>query len=389
MSTQACARAISDAITGRSAFLKIISANDAGATGSHQAGLYLPKRAQGMFTPHRPIAGRRDKHELRITWPDGIERESVVTWYGEKTRDEYRLTRFGRDFPFLGKDSVGELLVLIPAGPAAFIAHLLKLEEEIEDIQAALGVEILGSWAIYGGDEAERTQPEDECVATAFGAYAGTLEEFPTGSEMSRRAASTLEQCVKGFSTKLADERLMRCVAAEYELFRSIEGRLCGDAIKGPFPTVESLIGTAATIMNRRKSRAGRSLENHVERVLREEGVPLEMRPRIQGSPDVVIPGKAAYDDPSYPLEKLFVVGVKTTCKDRWGQVTKEARRASHKYILTLQAGIATGQLREMHEAHVSLIVPSALHKKYPKGSGIEMLSIDGFASRVRSALKA
>ena len=75
--------------------------------------------------------------------------------------------------------------------------------------------------------------------------------------------------------------------------------------------------------MNRRKARAGRSFENHVEYLLIQAGMPHKMRPSLgaDGRPDIVIPSEKAYFDPAWPEEKLFIVGLKTTCKDRWRQV--------------------------------------------------------------------
>ena len=51
-----------------------------------------------------PEKGVLAKHPVRVEWQDGRITKSVVTWYGKLTRSEYRLTRFGRDFPFLTPD---------------------------------------------------------------------------------------------------------------------------------------------------------------------------------------------------------------------------------------------------------------------------------------------
>lgn len=139
--------------------------------------------------------------------------------------------------------------------------------------------------------------------------------------------------------------------------------------------------------MNRRKARAGRSLENHVEFILRKNSIRFDMRPDIDGKPDIVIPGKAQYDDPSYPISKLFIVGVKTTCKDRWRQVLNEAKKIPDKHILTTQAGISINQLKEMHKSRVSLIVPKPLQKQYPDGSGITLLTLEGFIQFIHQVL--
>lgn len=166
------------------------------------------------------------------------------------------------------------------------------------------------------------------------------------------------------------------------------ERALCTGEVQRLFRDIEDFLKTAATIMNRRKSRAGRSLENHVGALLAQRGVPHVMRPaEIEGQPDVVIPSVAAYFDPNWPIDKLFVVGVKTTCKDRWRQVVNEAPRVAHKYILTVQPGISEDQLRLMHQAGVSLIVPRSLHRDYPHTTALEILAIEDFVGRVEAGL--
>jgi type II restriction enzyme len=388
MTSPICERAIAEALKTGRALLKFISANDAGATGAHQAGFYLPKAAWEMYTPYAPNHGRLDKHDVSIRWPDGVVRKSVVTWYGQKTRNEYRLTKFGRGFPFLTPDSVGNLLVIIPETREQFAGYVFDLEDDIEEVQAALGVEIVDTWGIYERGKAPPAETEDDCIDKRFRSFAGDVEDFPTGEEFSSRTWEVLEPCIRDFRALSTDDRLMRCVDSEYTLFRMVERRLCEPEISRAFKDVDDFIETAASIMNRRKSRAGRSLENHVDRVLKDAGIPFDVRPQIEGRPDIVIPGKREYDDPRYPLERLFVVGVKTTCKDRWGQVVKEARRVPHKHILTTQRGIAAGQLGEMHRAGVSLVVPKTIQGDYPRQRDIEMLTIDGFIGTVKDRLR-
>jgi EcoRII C terminal len=100
--------------------------------------------------------------------------------------------------------------------------------------------------------------------------------------------------------------------------------------------------------------------------------------------PDILIPSKAAYENPRFDVGKLCVVGLKTTCKDRWRQVTREAKKIPQKHILTLQNGISPNQLIQMRESNVTLIVPKSLQKLYPtKDTGIKILTIDDFIKSV------
>src|SRR5690349_1161055 len=101
MQSPFCERAIQNAVLFENALLKFISPNDVGLTGGHQCGFYLPKSAYEIFTPQPPTRGVVTKHHVHIEWQDQYETSSVITWYGAKTRSEYRLTRFGKGFPYL------------------------------------------------------------------------------------------------------------------------------------------------------------------------------------------------------------------------------------------------------------------------------------------------
>lgn len=387
MPSPACDRAVSDALQYGRALLKFISPNDVGSTGSHQSGYYIPIAVWNHFTPQAPEKERNHDHLVDVLWPDGRTTHSCVKWYGVRTRREYRITRFGRDFPWLTDDCIGDLLILIPVTLTSFIAHVLDLEEDIQDIQAALGLEITGSWAMYEAGKEEAPETEDECVDRRFRSFAKALADFPTTTEFSHQSLAAMQECIESFKTKSPDERILKLMEAEYRLFRLVERKLCEERISRLFKSVDDFLSTAASIMNRRKSRAGRSLENHVQYVLQDAGIPHDIRPRVDGKPDILIPGRDAYLDRKYPVSKLFMVGVKTTCKDRWRQVLNEAERIPGKHILTVQQGISRNQLDEMNRAQVTLIVPKPLHKQYPRDTAITILTVDQFVDRVKKVV--
>jgi len=72
-----------------------------------------------------------------------------------------------------------------------------------------------------------------------------------------------------------------------------------------------------------------------------------------------LIPGEEAYFDVSWPEKRLFVIGLKTTCKDRWRQVLDEGRRVRTKHIVTLQQGI-THLLHFAPQSSRNLLIPQA-----------------------------
>lgn len=153
------------------------------------------------------------------------------------------------------------------------------------------------------------------------------------------------------------------------------------------FQGVDDFLTTASSIMNRRKSRTGRSLENHVERVFNLAQIPFEMRVNsIDGKPDLIVPGASAYFDENFPINRLFLVAIKTTCKDRWRQVLNEGRRVPKKHLVTIQQGISGNQLNEMASANVQLVVPKKLHRLYPQQTHMQLQAVDELISEIRSA---
>lgn len=377
--------AVQDALHSGKALCKFISRNDVGATNAHQCGFYLPKAVWRMFASFGPVKGRNDKSFVKITWPGNVITNSSITWYGIGTRSEYRLTRFGRKFPWLNESYVGSLLVLVPFSLEQFSAYILETEEEIGLLQAALGIEIRGEWGVYSGGP-KILESEDECLSRVFNLTVKRLDEFPTGSWMAQSARAAVEECSSISAKQSPDTRLMKWIDAEYQLYRTLENKLAMPSIKRSFKTVDEFIGVAATVMNRRKSRAGHSLEHHVEALLKEAGLPFDRQPRIDGKvqPDLLIPGKSAYENPKFPTSGLVVVGLKTTCKDRWRQVLNEGKRIPQKHLLTLQEAISSDQLKEMRDASITLVVPKKFHSGYDLKTGINLLSVEHFIHQLK-----
>lgn len=371
------------------ALFKFISPNETGATGSHGCGYLLPKPAWRLFTGHPPekITSRENpRDQVRITWQDGRTTDSAIIWYGRLTRSEYRLTRFGKGFPWLDPEFVGSLLVLIPTGEREFRAFVLETDADFEAVCVELGIDFGGrSWAVFSTEAAGDKETEDQCLRRHFDAFIGAHADFPTSALISGSVQRALAECRSHFMRIPPDSRLLSLVETEYTLYRTLERKVCTPAISRPFHEVDDFIKTAASILNRRKSRAGHSLQNHVVHLLREAGIPFDSQPAIDGSPDLVIPSAAAYRDAGYPESRLILVGIKTTCKDRWRQVLNEGRRVRTKHLLTLQNGVSVPQIEQMEQAGVKLIVPKPLHARYPHAKRQSLLSIGQFIDHVRT----
>ncbi|MBC2637394.1 restriction endonuclease, partial [Citrobacter braakii] len=79
----------------------------------------------------------------------------------------------------------------------------------------------------------------------------------------------------------------------------------------------------------------------------------------------------------------LTVLGVKTTCKDRWRQVLAEADRIDEKHLLTLEPGISESQTDEMRSKRLSLVVPSGVQVSYKPEQRNWLMNVSSFVGLV------
>ena len=160
--------------------------------------------------------------------------------------------------------------------------------------------------------------------------------------------------------------------------------------IKTPFKTVEELVETANTILNRRKSRAGKSLEHHLAEIFKIFRLSFVTQAVTEDKkkPDFLFPSVDAYYNEKFNAKNLIVLASKTTCKDRWRQVLNEADRIKTKHLFTLQQGISKNQLEEMYKYNVCLVVPKQYLTSFPPDFRERILSLDNFVNHVQATQK-
>ena len=146
-------------------------------------------------------------------------------------------------------------------------------------------------------------------------------------------------------------------------------------------------IGFSLSVQNRRKSRVGHALENHLEHVFRDHALTCSRGKMTENraKPDFVFPGITQYHDADFPAIRLTMLGVKSTCKDRWRQVLSEARRIDKKHLFTLEPGISENQTNEMRENKLTLVLPKALHDSYKPAQKSGLLQLEQFIELARS----
>lgn len=206
-------------------------------------------------------------------------------------------------------------------------------------------------------EDSEKTYLDD--MISRFG------RKFPQTCDFSRYARSTLRDIEP---LEDVDGALVAWIEREEILFRTFEKHLIGDRLEKGFTNdVEGFIAFSLSVQNRRKSRIGYALENHLEEIFRVYNISYS-RTKItenRSRPDFIFPSIEKYHDNTFDPLLLTMLGVKSTCKDRWRQVLSEADKIESKHLLTLEAAISENQTGEMKERNLQLVIPKGLHSTY------------------------
>lgn len=206
---------------------------------------------------------------------------------------------------------------------------------------------------------------------------------FPTTRESTAFTRKTLGDIDY---TKNVDDVLMACYEREDILFRTLEKHIVGERLKQNFSDVDEFFAFAKSTQNRRKSRAGLALENHLEFIFQQNNIRYDRTPETErkAKPDFLFPGIKEYRSNSFPAVNLSMLGVKTTCKDRWRQVLQEADRIDVKHLFTLESAISVNQTSEMQLLNVQLVLPQKLHASYKPEQQNWLMNLDNFMHLVR-----
>lgn len=378
-------QAIQSVLNSQQAYCKFLSANDSGATGGHQSGILVSKSAKDMMFAQALENENILKRTVEIQWQNDLRTESSFTYYSSK--NELRITKFGRSFPFLNPEQTGALFVFTRQSADQYSAFFLETEDDIEQFLSAFGI---GPTETNHMIDTSAVLPETQ-ERIAIQKFIDTLTvEFPLSDVMSA-AARDIQNRVYNHLEYIRtnpDRKIIEWTNTEYALFRAIEHARYGDKISHGFATVDEFITMANMVLNRRKSRAGKSLEHHLSAIFDGNDIQYTAQAVTEGNkkPDFLFPSQAAYHNATFPTDKLISLAAKTTCKDRWRQVINEADRLRGlpKYLCTLQQGISPAQMDEMQAENVILVVPRPYIVSYPADRRDRIWTVTKFVDYVR-----
>lgn len=334
-----------------------------------------------------------------------------LTWYGATRRDpnralEYRLYYKSNpvtelinegDFFLIAKLRNGDLL-LIFAQSGGSVESQLRVLFGIEDVGATfirgkleesnlvlplrLLLEDIGIEFEGGGRDDEIWL---EKIVNQFGSRFPSTKEFSLYARQSINEVDPLGE---------PDEALMAWMEQEEYLFRIFERHLVADRLEKGFGTkgndVDEFINYSLSIQNRRKSRVGHAFESHLEAIFSSSAIRFERgRTKRQvtennSKPDFIFPSFSCYHDSNYPSDRLFLLGAKTTCKDRWRQVLSEGARVSKKHLVTMEAAISKAQTDEMKAHQLQLVVPRKIQSTFSKDQVSDLQDLSQFIVDVK-----
>lgn len=333
------------------------------------------------------------------------------TWYDSRRRKGHREPEYRLYYPAQVESVVyrahdGDTLFLCQpkAGPllALMCAHNSSIEQQLLWL---FGLQLTADFEITQNDLRHASGRDldftsryileligIEVVSTADQWLERLLKKFGEKFPGTREFSAFTRNAAGGVDA-LADPdlALVQWLDLEERLFMTLEKHIVSKRLEQGFmlegkADVDAFVGFSLSVQNRRKSRAGYALGNHIEEILRLHDIKhkREATTEKRNGPDFLFPGEAAYHDPKWPVTDLIMLGAKTTCKDRWRQVLAEADRIDVKHLLTLEPGISETQTYEMQKARLQLVLPGAMHETYRPSQREWLMNVGDFLSFVK-----
>jgi EcoRII C terminal len=349
----------------------------------------------------------KEQYDARFLYLDDSAEEPIasdgfLTWYDarRKARLERNVMRWEYRLYFPANAAsnhatAGDLLLVAKRKDGPLLAIIAKKSSTAEQqLRWLFGVDEVNSENFSVRSELEEARDKIGYAAKLILAQVGIEIEEPTSNQLAqlldifggafpktKEFSLHARKGVQVSSRDTPDAALVAWMEHEELLFRTLERHLLEKQLKElqsePMNT-DSYMQLLLSFQQRRKSRAGSALENHLEAIFTENGLTYTRTGVTENGlrPDFIFPGISEYHDPAFQAARLTMVAAKTTCKDRWRQILNEASRIKIKHLLTLEPSISQNQIREMRSEQVQLVLPQELHTTYHASQQSWLMSI-------------
>lgn len=222
------------------AFCRFITANDTGKNGSHQAGFYIPKCAAALLFDTPGVKGENKDKMVKVKWQDDFTTDSRFIYYGQGTRNEYRITRFGKGFPFFEEDNVGDLLIIAQQSEDYYYGFVLQTDQDIDDFFAYFNLSPEKTNQLIDVTQASTPEKQLEIGIQELVALYADFPETRQMAQFARDIYNKVHHITDVHICKSPDEQLLKWIDTEYGLFRSFEEKVYAPITVCLFLTVKN-----------------------------------------------------------------------------------------------------------------------------------------------------
>lgn len=343
---------------------------------------------------------------------------STATWYDSRANDPSRAPEWRLYYPsdvevLQAKTRPGDLLVIALLESGALAVFLAPRGSEREaQLNALFGLDVGDDVRLH----VQRFGPEKDLSFTAVTILddLGLPTPEPTVGDVASMASEIARELVTTFGAQLPagrtvaglihqrmpaedavadpDGALYRWIEAQAAVYRLWEDEIIRKRIDDGFTDhsgatdVQAFRDFTMSLRQSRVSRAGGALQLHTARVLEANAIAFSEQVTTENNerPDFIFPSAGAYHDSAFPDERLRMLGVKFTLKDRWRQVLNEAVRIKHKHLLTMDAAITGSGFRSMAASDLTVVIPDTIRRTYPTAQRSGISTVRDFIALLR-----
>ncbi len=387
----------------RQLLVKKLSRNDCSWADSpengHQNGVYIPRAIrESNFFPQLKNINLSKPHifeaQLKTLWTaTGEIKSSNLKHYSNKG-PEMHFTGVPKD-EFAGLTPASLLIGGILREPIDDVFHwFMVIDSALEEVELIEAMFDLGAdfhCGLFDPADALKIQKDetDQLIdelshalkTGSLAAFIASVSKMPAPETLAAEAQGVfLEQNHLGglspYEVENPGDAIMKISRdIEYSLYKRAERRfraaeviriitgggndIVSSVVRG-FPDLDATFLSAS---QHRKSRAGRSFEQHIARLLRDGRIAFEEQAVTGGRrPDFVLPSLVVLKAEKRKFEEAMVLSAKTTLRERWKQVVMEKFNCA-LFLATVDDRVSADAIGDMSNQGIHLVVPESLKK--------------------------
>lgn len=383
-------------------FIKKLSRNDCSwaedPENGHQSGVYIPSdiRQSGFFPALKNLNPNKPhifEAPLPTIWPGtGEAKASNLKHYSNKGSEMHFTGVPKEEFAFLTPASllVGGLLEKPVAGDIWYWFLTIDSASEVAELlETSFNLDADFHFGLFKPSDVlsvKRDETENLIDELLDAIKTGRLEQFvaraalmPSPEQLAVRAQESYMtsnglKSLDPFRMKKPGDALMKISRdIEFSLYKSAEMRFraaevirivtagSGDIVSTVVRNFHKLDALFLSASQQRKSRAGRSFEHHIGKLLVDGKVSFEAQAVTGGRrPDFVMPNVVTLQKRDRAFDDALILSAKTTLRERWKQVGLEKFQCA-LFLATVDDRVSASAIGDMENHGIYLVVPESL----------------------------